>query len=230
VKRIVNGTTYNTQTSTVLAEKPWGDPSPTNTSEDFGIERLYQTRGGAFFLDEEVTCRLYNQDEREWTEREDHTFRPISAERANEWLLEGEVEVFHNPFEDPPEATAEAEPGAILYVRMPAALKHRVDEAAGKDKVSGNVWAMRCLEDCLDGDFPREFGRIWGIARGLTAPWSTDKIGGADDEYKLKTAITALGEIGDLVEEFAKKRYGTNDLAKLAEGDVNAPEYRPYPE
>ena len=35
-------------------------------------------------------------------------------------MLEGDVEVFNNPFEDPPEATAEAEPGATIYVRVPA--------------------------------------------------------------------------------------------------------------
>jgi predicted HicB family RNase H-like nuclease len=170
MKRIVNGVTYNTQTSTALAEKPWGDASPDNTTENFGVDHLYQTRGGAFFLDEQVNCRLWDQNEREWTEREDHSFRPISAEKAHEWLLEGEVEVFHNPFDDPPEATAEAEPGATIYLRVPAALKHRVDEAASAEKVSGNAWAMRCIERCL-ANSPKEQQPASGretIARRVT--------------------------------------------------------------
>ena len=67
-------------------------------------------------------------------------------------ILKGDVEVFNNPFEDPPEAVAEAELGATIYIRVPVALKRRVEEAARRDKVSGNVWAMRCVEKCLAGE------------------------------------------------------------------------------
>lgn len=63
--------------------------------------------------------------------------------------MTGEVEVFSNPFEAPPEATAEPEPGATIYIRVPMALKKSVDEAARAANVSSNVWAMRCLEKCL---------------------------------------------------------------------------------
>jgi hypothetical protein len=66
--------------------------------------------------------------------------------------MEGDVEVFRNPFEDPPEATAEAEPGATIYIRVPASLKRSVDEAAKSEKLSGNVWAMRCVEHCLNSN------------------------------------------------------------------------------
>jgi hypothetical protein len=154
MKRIVNGVTYNTQTSTLLAEMQWGDAGPDNTTEKFGVDRLYQTRGGAFFLDEQVNFRLYDQRAREWTEREDHTFVPVSAEKAQAWLIaEGqEIEVFRNPFDDPPEAAGEAEPGATIYVRVPATLKHRVDEAARKADASANAWMMRCIERCLGAD------------------------------------------------------------------------------
>jgi hypothetical protein len=33
---------------------------------------------------------------------------------------------------------------------MPAALKRNVDEVVKEARVSGNVWAMRCIEQCLD--------------------------------------------------------------------------------
>jgi hypothetical protein len=66
-------------------------------------------------------------------------------------MLEGEVHVFRNPFEDPPEAAAEAEPGATIYTRVPATLKRAADAAAREQNLSGNAWAMRCIERCLEG-------------------------------------------------------------------------------
>jgi len=48
-----------------------------------------------------------------------------------------------------PEAAAEAEPGATIYLRVPATLKHRVDTAASDAGMSSNAWVMRCIEGCL---------------------------------------------------------------------------------
>ncbi|MDA9465347.1 hypothetical protein [Bradyrhizobium sp. CCBAU 53415] len=144
MKRIVNGVTYNTETSTALAESRWeGDDD-----ERFGT--LYQTRGGAYFVDVEVTAQVWNQRAAAMEQKVTHVFEPLSPEQAHQWMLEGEVEVFHNPFEDPPEASAEAEPAATIYIRVPASLKQRVDEAARGAKLSGNAWAMRCIERCLE--------------------------------------------------------------------------------
>lgn len=145
MKRIVNGVTYNTDTSTAIARWQRED-------EDEGTQEemiLYQTRGGAFFVHEIRETKAWNEREREYEERSRHAFEPMSPEEAHKWLLEGDVEVFHNPFDDPPEASAEAEPGATIYLRVPSSLKNRVDEAAKNEKVSGNVWAMRCVERCL---------------------------------------------------------------------------------
>ena len=146
MKRIVNGVTYNTDTSTRLAQASWEQDG-----EQF-VGTLYQTRGGAFFVDEENTSQVWNESERAYEEKKRNSFLPLSPDGAHKWLLEGDVEIFSNPFDDPPEATAEAEPGATIYVRVPASLKRRVDEAASKDGVSGNVWAMRCLERCLGAE------------------------------------------------------------------------------
>jgi hypothetical protein len=215
MKRIVDGLTYNTDTSTVLAKAEWDlddQRSPYNGAECEG--RLYQTRGGAFFL---VTTIHLTDGSRELKEKVE--FAPMTAERAQAWLLEGDVEVYRNRFEDPPEAAAETETGATIYIRVPAALKRDVDEAAGEAKVSGNVWAMRCVEHCLEG-FPNEMTAIWSIARGLTAPWGSDKNEDAEvDPYKSKTMVKALNEIGDLVENFAKRRCGTDDLSKISEAE-----------
>jgi hypothetical protein len=85
-------------------------------------------------------------------------------------------------------------------------------------------------------DLPVEMFKIWSIARGLTGPWSGDKPDARLDKYKLETAIEALVEIGDLVEEFTKSRFGTDDLAKVPGGeeyhllpDLNR-RFAPYPE
>lgn len=145
MKRIVNGVTYNTATSTRLAESRW---ERDHDETVFGV--LYQTRGGAYFVDEEITRQEWNESERATETKVRHSFEPRSPEDAHKWMLEGEVEIFHNPFDDPPEATAEAEPGATIYIRVPASLKQRVDEAARQNKLSGNVWAMRCVERCLE--------------------------------------------------------------------------------
>jgi hypothetical protein len=148
MKRIVNGVTYNTDTSTLLAKSRW------ESDNDDTLGSLYQTRGGAFFVDMEISRKEWNESEREYEVKVGHTFQPLSPEDAHKWLLTGEVEVFSNPFEDPPEAAAEAEPGATIYIRVPASLKRRVDHAAEGEKVSGNVWAMRCVERCLTGAAP----------------------------------------------------------------------------
>jgi predicted HicB family RNase H-like nuclease len=81
--------------------------------------------------------------------RDKMEFAPMSPERAQAWLLEGDVEVFSNPFEDPPEAEAEEETAATVYTRMTSSLKRDVDAAAEKAGVSVNVWMTRCVEQCL---------------------------------------------------------------------------------
>src|SRR5688572_18178340 len=130
MKRIVNGVTYNTDTSSMLARWEWEEADYNHVVTEFGTDVLYQTRGGAFFLHKEKTKREWNEVEREHVERVRHEFVPLSPEEASKWLMEGDVEVINNPFDDPPEAKAEAEPGATLYIRVPGALKRRVDEAA----------------------------------------------------------------------------------------------------
>jgi hypothetical protein len=145
MKRIMNGMTYNTATATRLARAEYecDDPRPGEVHAT-----LYQTRGGAFFLHEEITEEVWNEAARERQKRLRNVLEPLSSEDAQKWLLDGDVEIFNNPFDDPPEATAEAEPGATIYIRVPISLKRQVDEAAREAAVSGNVWAMRCLETC----------------------------------------------------------------------------------
>jgi hypothetical protein len=210
MKRIVNGVTYNTVTSTRLAQSRW---EPDDNTKILGV--LYQTRGGAYFVHEEATLQVWNEDDRQHERKVEDTFRPLSPTDAHDWILEGEVEVFHNPFDDPPEATAEAEPAATLYIRAPAALKQRVDEAAREAKVSGNVWAMRCVERCLqsaEGSAKQIdlIERIWGLATQFTAV--------DDAQLQISTARKAFGQIQGLIEDLVKQSgLGEIDKASAAQ-------------
>jgi hypothetical protein len=64
-------------------------------------------------------------------------------------MMHGQVEVIHNPFDDPPEAVAEEAPAATVYMRVPATLKDALEKAAKSDGVSVNAWMMRCAGSCL---------------------------------------------------------------------------------
>jgi hypothetical protein len=115
---------------------------------------------------------------------------------------------------------------------MPPALKSAIEQKAEKNNSSVNVFALRCFEECLeDPDFPSEVGEIWNIARGLTASWETDGKDALKEEpeYKLKTAVAALEEIGKLVEWYARQNFGTDDISKLYDCTPDR-RFRPYQE
>jgi predicted HicB family RNase H-like nuclease len=70
----------------------------------------------------------------------------MSPQDAHKWLMTGDdIEVFHNPFEDPPEAEA----GGTIYLRVSAVLKRNVEGAAGKAGMSVSAWVTQCVEGCL---------------------------------------------------------------------------------
>jgi predicted HicB family RNase H-like nuclease len=210
MKRIVNGVTYNTDTSVLAAETTWED--------DDGVEhteRLYQTRGGAFFLLDTWTQKVWNEREREELERERAELEPASADRAHKWMLENNVEVFTNPFEDPPGADAASEGGATVYARVPAALKRAIDKAASEAKLSTNAWAMRCMQHCLgeDDEAKEEVTRAWELARSLGIVEAAEGYQFDKDGYR-----RALSEVADHLELAAKELWGTDDFAKLGGG------------
>src|SRR5262249_15270257 len=144
VKRIVDSVTYDTETATPLAQSTW---------ERGGVEVtgvLYQTCVGAFFVHEFWTKKIWIERLSQAEKRDYNEFIPLSATEAQAWITEGEVEVIASPFKDPPEVAAEPDLCATIFIRVPASLKQRVDKAAEVAKLSGNVWAMKCVERCLD--------------------------------------------------------------------------------
>lgn len=202
MKRIVNGVTYNTDTSTVLGRIEYeGDDGKVE-------ETLYQTRGGAFFLDEQLEREIWNEKSRQNETKITNLFVPKSREQAHAWIIEDNVEIEHNPFDDPPEAVAENEPGATIYIRVPASLKKRVDEAAAEAETSGNVWTMRCMEACL-GDLPDELFLAWNIAAtGGRIP----------NDWNQAKYVEAMSLIARLLEEYVEPKFGTDAFANAHHG------------
>jgi hypothetical protein len=201
MKRLVNGVTYNTDTSTALATSSY-------ENDEGEVEAtLYQTRGGAFFVVAESTKLVWNERTREQETKPITTVEPLSPEKAHEWIMTGEVEIINkSPFDEPPEATAEAEPGATIYIRVPAALKSEADKAAKEAKVSGNVWAMRCIERCLERpQLPEDLVRAYMIASN----------GSEDNDWEGKKWQEACSEIAALINEYAAEKYGDRAIADV---------------
>jgi hypothetical protein len=152
MKRIVDGVAYNTWTSTKLAM--WGPQSNTDSlGRDCEVSgTLYQTPKGAFFAHYETITQIPGTDDRDAYDREENEFEPLTPDKAREWLVKGKnIEIIDETFaKGIPEAeAAEAESGATVYVRVPAALKQRIDEAARDAGQSASVWGLKCFERCL---------------------------------------------------------------------------------
>lgn len=194
MKRIIDGVTYNTDTSTRLAVSEGealyaNEPYPCQST-------LYQTRGGAFFIHERIDLGQNENEPREYRDRA----KALSPAEAEKWIMSNDVEVFHNPFGEPPEAVAETEPSTTIYVRVPASLKQRLEQAAKSDKLSGNSWAIRCIERCLvpDDELRNQIGRVWHLAK-------TIEFGGEESRFTDRGLAQMAGEIADIIETNRKK-------------------------
>ncbi len=152
MKRVIDGVTYNTDTATFVARSEIVEEEFQGRPEERTEHRLYQTRGGAFFIHTRTeTQRKTIHGEWEPVQRDD--FEPVSRDYAQKWITEGEIDLIDDQvFGEPPEAVEESAPGATLYVRVPASLKDRLDRIAKDEGVSLNAWTMRCVELCAGMD------------------------------------------------------------------------------
>ena len=129
MKRIIDGQTYNTETSNEIfvREHPdshawWG---------------LYQTRAGAFF-------KIHvDHDGEEFLE-----FGPISDTEAQRLLEKHANHLVEKYFDVIEGGSAERR----LTIRLPINLARRVEEAALAKNVSVNAYAMRALEGAVTKD------------------------------------------------------------------------------
>ncbi len=124
MKRIIDGKTYNTETSTGIAT--WNE----------NRMGLYVTRGGAFFtvsFDTDDFCPVTRYEAEQWSQGK---YCPVE-------LVNTDI------FAEPPEAGEDEAPEGTIYLRVPLPLKRQINTSASKAGQSVNAWAMRCLERCL---------------------------------------------------------------------------------
>jgi len=134
-KRLIDGVTYNTETATLLARSTYeGDWN------NFAW-KLYQTRGGAFFIVEEG--KRHGQDGAPVTK---FRFQKCSESAARGFVYNSKAEVLFNPFEN---RITDDEAARTVYVRVPVSLKRQIEAAAEAESLSVNSWALRAFEKCL---------------------------------------------------------------------------------
>ena len=109
MKRVIDGKTYNTDTSTVVGRYEYK-----NQNENDVEATVYLNKGGAFFI-------LHQwQVEFEETVRSKHYMEAVT--RAELEALVTDMDNFEivddEALQSPPEAGAEPEPGATIYVRV----------------------------------------------------------------------------------------------------------------
>jgi predicted HicB family RNase H-like nuclease len=146
VKRVINGKTYNTDTSTLVAQYEYEDDKGYQT-----VAEVYQNRGGAFFIVHSWTEPMPGSQFNEMIHKV--LLEESSREEMERLIDRGEVSIEiinEDALAVPPEAEAEEEPATTAYLRLPPALKNRIEAAAKDDGLSLNAWAIRCFERCAE--------------------------------------------------------------------------------
>ena len=152
LKRIIDGKTYNTATSTRLCARIYeggaeyadsGSTMPIEESTRRG-EILYRTRHGAFFTlcwDENP---FHEPGHGDWLL---YQVRPQTDAHAQAFLEAcDKTDLIEQIFGDMPEAGSTE---ARITLRMPDSLKARIDARAKAERRTTNQWIVRCIELCL---------------------------------------------------------------------------------
>lgn len=138
-KRIIEGKTYNTETSALLASWSSFDTPDTAQGGEYG-QILFQTRHGAYFL-------FDYDDRRETWESGYQQLIPLDPEQAQRWAeTHCSADIVEAIFGEMPDA-GDAE--AKVTLRMPEILRRRLAAMAEDQKQSMNAAIVRCLERCL---------------------------------------------------------------------------------
>ncbi len=217
MKRIIDGLTYNTDTSTAFATYEY------ENDKGYDVDAtIYQSLGGALFV-------VHRWETKDKTYK--YHFEAITRGEINMMIERGtQIEITdESVLETPPEAAVEAEAGATIYVRVPASLKRRVDEASRDEKISGNQWAMRCMEKCLDEREIRDFPGFAFIDATAES--------GIEGNWPISTYIEALKEIRKWNRQICKKLIGLDnpqeDMLLIFDGHTDLRDamdrFNPYP-
>lgn len=134
VRRIFDGTAYDTDTAELIVERGGHEHTPEN------VGRLYRTRNGAYFLWAQYLTPGY---------RVAKDITPFSDEQAKKWLEANANELVEKYFGRMPEAGAAER---RLTLRLPNNLARRLETLASARDISMNLYIVRCLERCAAQD------------------------------------------------------------------------------
>jgi hypothetical protein len=136
MRRIINGTAYDTETAERIKERPLSE-------EETSI--LYRNRHGDFFLYIADYTWYFDHDRQQEEAYIEPRLIPYTSERAQEWLTEHANELVEQYFGEMPEAgSAERR----FTLRMPNNLASRLETKAGEIPLTRYI--NRCLERCVE--------------------------------------------------------------------------------
>ena len=139
MKRIIDGKTYNTETSAKIFDYNGLDLDPTDQNGVLWGQVLYQTRHGAYFV-----YKYYDDLDGK------DTIQPFSPTEAQTWLEEIQhtdvTNIIEQHFGEMPEA---GELESRITLRMPDSLKNKIDAFAQRNHQSTNAWIVKMLEKAI---------------------------------------------------------------------------------
>ena len=157
MKRILNGTTYNTETSTRVAFA--------GVEENFDFEAdeiLYMTRGGNFFIHfedmgDKVASDIVASGKVAVDDYGEAIWGDLNLDEIHDWCQRYNVTIIDpNLFPGASDTSGTIRPfygedlEGTIYLRVPGSLKRRIEDAAKAESQSVNAWTMRCVENCLE--------------------------------------------------------------------------------
>ncbi len=137
MKRVINGTTYDTGKARLLARSARGDSA------------LFETNRGRYFLTSKVSVQRQTASSDIETKYNKY-IEPIEPDVALAWLQRDDVTVRCDPFAVRVPLRPSANPaGEVIPLRIWPSLKRQVEEAARAENQSVNTWILRQLEAAL---------------------------------------------------------------------------------
>jgi hypothetical protein len=134
MRRVIDGTAYDTETAEKIRQVGFNDAFP-----DEG-EVLYRTRNGAFFLWAQYVTPGYNVAV---------DIIPLSEEKTQRWMEQYANELVEKYFGEMPEGGAAER---RMTLRLPNNLATRLTEIAEEKQLPLSRYIRQCLERCAAGE------------------------------------------------------------------------------
>jgi hypothetical protein len=134
MRRIVDGTAYDTETSELIVQVGNTDHAPEN------VGRLYRTRNGAFFLWAQFLTPGYNVAQE---------ITPLTDDEAQKWLETNANHLVEQYFGTMPEGGAAER---RMTLRLPQNLASKLEAIAQSREMPLSRYITRCLERCAADD------------------------------------------------------------------------------